>query len=184
MADKFQIGTAIIGNLLADLSDEFADSPDGEVAGIIKNGRLQDDPEAAVISITVHVGDPQNPDKWMDNIFASRDEALDRSQFEAYTWEVGGRSSIWWRRGAVLWEFFGTKTGDSQSEAQRKAGVIEGRIQRAIDHSIRVPGCIDDFNELAINIMSRSSQKFEGGGPPNEYIWRGKILWQALTGRS
>src|SRR5437899_2377571 len=105
MAELKQIGTVIIENMVLDLSDEFADTPDGEVAGIIKDGRLQADPEALVINLTVHVGDPQAPEAWTDTIFARRDDALDRSQFEAYTWQVGGTETMWWRRGAVLWEF-------------------------------------------------------------------------------
>jgi len=179
-----QIGTVIINNVILDLSAEFANAPPNEVAGVIKEGRLQSDPELAHISLTVHVSDPDNPDKWQDSVFADRDNALDRSQFEAYTWEVGSRGSLWWRRGSVQWEFFGTKTGDLQPEAQRKAGVIEGRIQRAIDHGVHVIGAVDDFGELVINIMTTLTRKTEGGGPPNQYIWRGTVLFQAFTARS
>jgi hypothetical protein len=91
---------------------------------------------------------------------------------------------MWWRRGSVKWEFFGTVTGENRVEAERIAGVIQGRIERAIDNSQRIPGCADDFNNRTILIQAVVSSATEGGGPPNQFIWRGKVLWQALVSRS
>ena len=178
-----QITDVIIDNLILDLTDEFEDVPDDEIAGVIRGGRLQDNPEKARISLTVHVGDPDKPSNWYDVFFARRDRVLDTHYFEAHASEIGG-GQTWWRRGAVKWEFFGTRSKESRTEARRIAGTIRARIERAINTSVRVPACSDDFDETAVLIMATESSAVEGGGPPNQFIWRGKVLWQALTSKS
>jgi hypothetical protein len=178
-----QITDLIIDALVLDLGDAFDDVPDEEIAGVIRGGRLQDNPEKARISLTLHVGDPDSPNAWRDIFFARRDRVLDTDYFSAHAAEVGG-GKTWWRRGAVKWEFFGTRTKEGREAARRVAGAIRARIERAIDTSARVTACIDDFGEMAVLIMSTESFATEGGGPPNQFIWRGKVLWQALTAKS
>jgi hypothetical protein len=46
-----------------------------------------------------------------------------------------------------------------------------------------VSDLVDDFGERASMIAVYASTFFEGGGPPDQYIWRGSILWQCLTER-
>jgi len=180
-APTYQIEDVIVNKLVLDLEEAFAEVLPEEKPGIIRAGRLQDDPEDARITVLVHVGDPDD-DNWLSASTATRDKDLDRNSFKVAAFEVGG-GQTWWRRGTVEMQFFGTQSKESRDDARRIAAITLGRIKTALESTKRVPGSTDEFSEAALILLVVKTTLSEGGGPPDAFIWRGKVWWQVLTGR-
>jgi hypothetical protein len=94
---------------------------------------------------------------------------------------VGG-GHFWWRKGRVSISCYFLTQKFDQDTAGLHAHTIMGRV---VHYTERTPvaNLVDDFGERALAIYVYASNFFEGGGPPDQYIWRGEVLWQALTSR-
>jgi len=180
MSDQ-HISDLIVEALVLDLQDTFREAEGNEDVGIIKAGRLQDDPTKKRIAILVHIGDPEDTIGWPDSSEAYSVHPL--RAMETPPFEVGG-GSIWWRRGTVELEYFGLKTKEDRDEARRIGNLTRGRIEKTISLSTRVPGLTDALGETVMLILPVSSRIIEGGGPPASFIHRGIVRWQAQTARS
>jgi hypothetical protein len=150
---------------------------------VVKGGRLQDNPLKYDIYICVHIGDPDNPNNWLDGSVANTKDALDRREFAYPAAEVGPGGKMWWRRFTVEFGYYGIKTKTDRDESRRIADITRGRIALAIARSTRLGGLRDIFGECVVMWLETQSGLFEGGGPSNSFIWRGKSLFQALTQR-
>jgi len=176
------ISDLVVDALVLDLTDVFAplvDTP--EQLGIVKGGNFQQNPLNKRIYCCVYIGDPAD-DAWKDSNSAHSVKDLSRSQFQQETFEIGG-GSTWWRRFSVEFGFFGIKSKEGQDEARRIASITRGRVEMAIATSTRLRGLTDSLGEHVLLPVVVTSQAFEGGGPPNQYIWRGVIQFQVLTQR-
>lgn len=178
------IGDMIANAMLLDLQDAFANLPEEETPGLIKVGRLQEDPETLRLALTIELGDSDDPE-WRDTAYFVKENSLDPISFRAFSSEVGG-GELWWKRGTLRMYYFATQSKEEQDVARNIATVTFGRAKRAISLSTRINAAslTDDFGEQAIKPLVVKEQLSEGGGPPDSYIWRGKVYWQVLTGRN
>jgi len=176
------ISDLVVDNLILDLQELFATVLDvPEEIGIVKGGNFQQNPLNKRIYCCVYIGDP-NDDAWKDSNAAHAIQDLSRSQFQIEAFEIGG-GTMWWRRFAVEFGFFGIKSKEGQDEARQIANITRGRVELAIAKSKRLPGLGDSLGEHVLMVHVVTSQAFEGGGPPNQYIWRGVVQLQVLTNR-
>ena len=149
---------------------------------IVRPGLLQENPLSNKVSVTVHMGDPDDiSDSWTD-------ETADRSDpYIPYTpmFEIGGDLSgiYWWRRGCVKCELFFIKDRLTRDEARNNANIIKGKLERALmTRSSTIVGLNDSYGEVCVAFLPVKAAAREGGGP-NQLIWRVKVWWQALTAR-
>jgi len=136
---------------------------DSSKVGLIRQGPLQDDPEAVEdgISILIYVNDPSSPKQWPH----IRDELQEIAD---------GYSQYWIRRYTiqVLCQF--TRLGYTDTQAQATANEVFSRVQMSlVKLGDTLLGVADDFGEhvyAPCNGVSKISIT-KGGGPPNEYTW-------------
>lgn len=178
-----QASDMIADGMVADLITVFADVPDLELPLVIRGNKLQENPVKDRIYVLVHIGDPDEPDIWHDSSLAKRDQALDRVQFQAPAFEVGGHgTAMMYRRFTIEYGFYGTKFKESREEAQRQANLIKGRCEKALWRPTYA-GVADLFGEIPL--MAFVVQDIiDAGGGKNSFIWRGKIHVMVLTNRA
>jgi len=182
MSGGEHISDLIVDALVLDLTDLFATVVDApEQMGIVKGGNFQSNPLKKRLYCVVHVGDPAD-NLWKDSLVARPGRNLDKSMFAVEDFEIGG-GTTWWRRFSVEFGFFGIKTKEKQDEAPRIANITRGRVEMAIARSTRLPSLTDTLGEKCLLVMVITSEAREGGGPPDDYIWRGNVQLQALTNR-
>lgn len=152
----------------------ITDVPEDDIsrAGLVRAGRLQDDPTRPRATLLVHPNDPQD-EGWRHEL-AKTDTGIEF----ATPWEVGGGHLEWLRFTANL-ELFYMKS-ISRVAAQESASTLLTRARAAL-WSMAMPQGVSDFGESAIKLVVCSSYIREGGGPP-DYIWRGDIHFQVLIG--
>lgn len=179
------ISDMLVDAMVLDLTD-LANTigTDDEQWGIVKGGRLQDNPTKYDVYICVHIGDPEDPNNWMDSTVANTRDALDRRDFRFPAQEVGGGGQMWWRRFTVEFGYYGMKIQSNRDESRRIADITRGRISRCLNHSTNLTGITDLFGECSLQYVEVASGLFEGGGPPKNFIWRGRIRSQVLTART
>ena len=147
-------------------------------ASLVKKGLLQVNKIEKRIEIGVTGGDHENPD-YRDGIISLNDMPDIAQSFAAR--EVGGGQS-WYRRGVARIECYLLTDGLAEDKAFTRAYDILGRLMSSID-DIPIYDLVDDFGERGVKIYCFGNTYFESGGPPAQYIFRGKVFWQALTER-
>lgn len=140
--------------------------------------RFQGDPIDQKIYAYVTDGDPKDP-YTMDG----RIDAIDADTLglRVPAGEIGG-GHLWWRRGRVVFGCYYLADNLEQLPSADYAHIVLGRIETAIERTI-VTDLVDEFGERAHKIFLTSTAFFEGGGPDDQYLWRGEVLWQVLTQR-
>lgn len=149
-----------------------------EKASLIKKGLLQVNKVEKRIEIGVTGGDHEDP-AYQDSI-TSMQRLPDIAQFFAAR-EVGG-GQMWWRRGVCRIECFLLTDGLAEKDAFARAYNILGRLENSIE-DVYIADIVDDYDERGVKIYCYGNTFFESGGPPTQYIFRGKVFWQALTER-
>lgn len=147
-------------------------------ASLVKKGLLQVNKVEKRIEIGVTGGDHEDPD-YQDSI-TSLQRLPDIAQMFAAR-EVGG-GQMWWRRGVCRLECFLLTDGLQESLAFARAYDILGRLESTIEN-VYIADLVDDYGERGVKIYCYGNTFFESGGPPTQYIFRGKVFWQALTER-
>jgi hypothetical protein len=95
--------------------------------------------------------------------------------------EIGG-GHLWWRRGRIELGVYFVRERLEQIVAGDYAHKVLGRAMYWLERA-DVSDLVDEFGEQALWIYVYASSFFEGGGPTNQYYWRGEILYQVLTER-
>lgn len=179
-----QIGHLLILRLRDELQTAMitnVSSSDKSRAQLVQAYRFQDSPLDNYIYLTVTGGDPNNPDL-ADARVSSNREVVDNLGMNLPAGEIGG-GHYWWRRGRVIIGcYFVLNPKYTQVDAGLHAHVVLGRAMDTVDRT-NVADLVDSYGEQAYFIASYANTYYEGGGPPNQYIWRGEIRWQALTRR-
>jgi len=176
-----QIVNLLLQRMLPHLKDGLITNVavnDPSRAKIVKIGLLQTSKVQNVTSIGIIGGDHENP-AWRDGIVSIEDMENVAQDFPAR--EVGG-GQLWWRRGTAVIECFHITTLLSEEEAFEASYATLGRLMSLIE-STPLSGLRDDFDESAIKIYCPSNTFFQSGGPPNQYIFRGKVFWMMMTER-
>jgi len=147
-------------------------------ASIVKIGRFQDDPTRYPISIAISPGDPEDP-AYKDGIVTL--DAMQNIGFEIYPREIGG-GEYWWRRGVLQVQCHFVLSRYPEETALEYAYQVMGRILDSLA-STYLADLTDEWGEHAVIPFIFANTFFESGGPPADYIWRGKVLWSTLTYR-
>lgn len=95
--------------------------------------------------------------------------------------EVGG-GHAWYRRGIIGVGCYFTMARYSEMDAANYAWTFLGRVLYQTER-VTVADLKDEFGESAHSVAVYASNFVEGGGPDDQYIWRGSVYWQALTFR-
>jgi hypothetical protein len=155
---------------------------DAMYPNVVRPGLLQENPVANMVSITVHLGDPDESSlPWVD-------ETADRNDpYIPFTpmFEIGGDTAgmYWWRRGVVKGDLYWLKNKLDRDVAREYSNVIRGKIEKTLmTRSSSLLGLTDEQNERVIAFVPAKSSARESGGP-SQHIWRVKVWWQALTAR-
>lgn len=180
MAAETMIVNLILDALVDHLTTKMITEPElDKRLHIVKKGLLQQNKVQYNLAIGVMGGDHEDPNykdgivTWLDG----NDIAM-----EVPAREIGG-GQMWWRRGTIRVEcFFVASEKQTEDTAHELAYEILGRLLANIE-TCPLVGLEDDFGEQAIKIFCYGNTFFESGGPPNQYIFRGKVFWQALTER-
>lgn len=136
-------------------------------AGLVRPGKLQDDPTDAGTNILIHRGN----ETWMDEL------NVNNPAIDAPTYEIGG-TEWWWRRFIIQKNLFFDNENE-RSIARNKANVIDARLQQAL-RRMEIPDEEDDFGEVALFLQVCKSYLREGGGE-GTFIWNGETYVEFLT---
>jgi len=166
----------VVAHLTVKLIDEITDV--NEKASVVEIGRFQDDPTKQNIHIAVQGGHVDKPE-FMDGIVTL--EEFHRIGVWVPAYEVGG-GQLWWRRFTANIGCFYIGKGLTEAVARVAAHNVFGRLQAHIDDVV-VSDLSDSFGESAYKTFAYASEFHQGGGPPKEYIWRGRVSFQTLTTR-
>jgi len=162
---------------------------------LIKLGRLQDDPTALAASQAIpsvgcyiHYNDPSDTgDGWKDGIASAVESSMTNAGFGIpAVYEVGG-GSMWWRRFWLEWEAFYIDADLTQLDSSRLSAALKHMLECCLSSysSVNPHGwkCVmqDPFVETSIRSAVVKSHLWEGGGPEDDYIWRGAVWYQVMT---
>jgi len=171
----------VLDRLLVEITKKMqTDIPvnDSTRAVVVKKGLLQQAKVQNNVAIGIIGGDHEDP-SYRDGI-VTLETMQDISQnFPAR--EIGG-GQLWWRRGVAMIECFYIQQQFTESVAHDQAYAVLGRLLSVIEQ-IPMHPLVDDYGERAIKIYCHSNTFFESGGPPNQYIFRGKVFWSVMTER-
>lgn len=149
--------------LLTDVSDDTK-------AGLVRAGKLQEDPTVRRIILLMRPGGQAYP-----HVLSTLNNGL---QTPAYL--IGG--GAYWRRRFILeveCYFAGEVFRDV---ARTNAQVVLSRAHAALT-SLPLPSSVDSFGEHAIQLQVEKAFMQEGGGPGN-FIHKGEIWFEVLTERA
>lgn len=139
-------------------------------AGLVKVGKLQDDPTVAITNIMIHTATKERPHQLNANMPNTGVYAPN------YTTPEGV-----FRRRMFSCELQFYFDGEfDRDEARRKANAILSRLEYALGD---MPlGFHDDFGEVAFMLQTQTSYIEEGGGD-GTYIWKGCVDFDVYTDR-
>lgn len=142
---------------------------DPAIAGAVKLGPLQGNPEPdlARVSITIHENDPDDRERWHDRIVMV---------------EIGNVVTYARRftvKARCLLEF----TRESLDQARSIASTVKNRAETAILSERWASVVADDGEYVARGALARSlrSHVRQGGGPPDSYDFRISIQFEIWT---
>jgi hypothetical protein len=144
----------------------------------IKIGRFQQDPVKSLIHVSLHPGDPEDP-AFRDGIITLEQMANISIDLD-WAREIGG-GELWWRRFSAVLGCYWVQDRLDEITAMDNSYIVYGRLCQAIP-KINLSNMIDEFGEQPLYTFLYGTTFFEGGGK-NQYIWRGKVLWQVLTSK-
>jgi len=152
-----------VAQLQATCIDPFPDS-DPSKAGVVKLGPLQGEPEPDVarISIEVHQNDPDDLERWLDEVVEV---------------EIPN-AAIWSRKFTIKYQLLLDSTSEALIPALTLGSIIKERIERTI-FKAKYAG-VPDVVRGAIATKS-VSQLIHGGGPPDIYNITGRFQFDVLT---
>lgn len=155
----------LIQLLMTDITEE-----DGGRAGLIKVGKLQDDPTVLIKNLMLREAEKPH---------VVHEEGYNGVKTPPY--EIGGTyAGHWWYMFRVQFAMF--FTGETDRDVVRtKANLVLSRAQNAI-HRIKAPNVVDSFGSSAIRCLCTDALISEGGGP-GDFNWRGEMCveWFVYT---
>lgn len=150
-------------------------------ADVVKIGLLQIDPVKSNIQLGISGGDHDFPDE-QDGIVTLRGLPHVGMDLKNMVREVGG-GQIWMRRGVVQIKCFFINEKFDETKAHEVAYNVLGKVLELME-TTPMTGLVDDFGERFANgPYCYANTFFQSGGPPNQYIFRGKASWAVFTER-
>ena len=193
-----QVSDVIVDAIVDALKQELqinTDKTDPSYVAHIQGGKLQADPiqkgDSWGHSIEVHIGDPDTIEfTWVDELAGPDDEYIKFYSLNSGRlpiMEVGGTNfsgMFWWRRGVVRINSFFILPAYERDEARQVHNLLRRKVEQVLGGGSFVGLKDDDNREQVIFFMPVKSSAKESGGPSNQFIWRGRIWWQALVSRT
>jgi len=168
--------------MITDLKEALF-SDDIVKAGVVKYGRLQDNPQDFITSALVHECDPDDAKGWPHQLAQqSQVQGPFGDNMMRGFFELGG-SATYLRRFRVDLEIYLTQQDLQREEAKELIDLVSGRAFHALRNSKRIPGLTDQWGEYAImcrhGVMKTTMVLH--GGPPTSWIGRGNLWFQVHT---
>ena len=164
---------AAIDKLVEDLSTNISDETK---AGLIRDGRLQDDPTQYGITVLAYPNDPYD-ETWIHTVAKGKEHNLLGLDVPPY--EIGG-GEMWWRRfTAQLVMFF--EPDVNRHEARMRAMVVLSRAEWSLSN-LSIGDLGDTFGERGHKVFVVRSYTRHSGGT-GTYIWKGMVNFVALTSK-
>lgn len=176
-----QIIPLIVNRLVSHLDNTLRvqiSSSDRSRAALVKPWRLQASPLQTPIYCAVQSGNLLDPKQKDARIGADEIEDL---SLVLPIGEIGG-GHYWWRRGMCSIGCFYLVNRYTEDQAAEYAHIFLGRVVNQVERC-QVADLVDEFGERAYQINAFASTFVEGGGPEDQYLWRGEVWWQVLTRR-
>lgn len=180
MVDFTLDNTSCINNCMDALIERLdlkllVQNADSAKAGLVREGRLQADPNVAKINVLVQQGGEEWPDI-LDTKAGEGGKSLDSA------YETGGgdvQSASWRRRFQVEWQMFlGNAVRD---DGRRTANLVVSRAMNALyTWNLGIAAEYDSFGEHAYDIEITKTYLDAGGGP-GAWNWRGMMYVEFLT---
>lgn len=166
---------ALVERLTFDLVQSI---PEGDPtrATLVKKGRFQDDPVKTEVYLAVSGGNPEI-ERQLDGVVTLGEHPNIGWSMPPY--EIGG-SIAWWRKGIVSVGCYYIRAKLDEATAMEYAYTVLGRTENAVE-TLDINGLVDDLGEYAYKMFLVGTSFFVSGGPPDAYIWRGKVHWMCLT---
>lgn len=158
------------------LQSEIPDD-DPTKADVVKLGLLFENKTKKNIQIGINSGDHDLPDE-LDGIASMK--KLPEIGISYPTREIGG-GQTWMRRGVVKFECFFIRERLGEEAAFQRAYEVLGRLTQAIEETPINTIPKDSFGERIVSIHCYASTCYESGGPPANYLFRGKAYWAIYT---
>lgn len=167
---------AVIDHLQTVLID---DATDDIQAGLVRAGKLQDDPTDTKITILVHPGGKDFP-----HVLNKENEG---PAMHAPVYEIGGgvpgrsfQGSAFHRRRLVIQLSLFFPREQYRLRAQLKANAVLSRTLWGL-YTLDVPYEMDDFGEQATGQFQILDNYIEESGGEGTFIWRGEIQMEFMT---
>lgn len=157
----------------------------------IRGGRLQDDPTAGIF-IVFHPNDIEESGWRSEPTLAQSNHPFGikgpRGMDPLPSFQIGGGETLWWRRFTMEIGCYFINRKYAREVAREHAHRVFGRAQyyvigMGVDPSANLLGLTDEFGETVMGLILSSTRDTEGGGPPNEFIWRERTHFDVLTAR-
>lgn len=164
-------------HLKSELQTKIASSSPTRAA-LVKPYRFQVSPLENPIYAYVVAGDESDPGIEDRRISATQVEDL--KMYVPYG-EVGG-GHYWWRRFSIGIGCFFTTQRYEEEKAADYAHTFLGRVLYQAER-VTIADLVDEYGERAQHVAVYASNYIQGGGPDDQYIWRGSVRFQVLTHR-
>ena len=167
------------------------------MAGKVNIGRYQDDPENLGVSaqhpsvlVAIHYHDPQDLGQgWKHTLVSAVETSAVNAAYRIPTpYEIGG-GEMWWRRYMIEFSIYYIDADLAQIHAARLTAGFLGALEQCINSVSRVNAngwncaITGAMGEVALRSQVIKSHAWEGGGPDDDYLWRGAVWAQVLTGK-
>lgn len=167
---------ALINLLMDSLADRLQEKLLTEVtgptkAGLVRTGKLQDDPTKFKITILIHEGGEEWPDKINQNFTPAA------GIFAGNAYEIGG-NSVWRKYVRIEFQLF-YPNQSSRDSARIKSNVVVARTRNAVHLWQPTELGKDDFGESCSSAQVVNHWIREGGGV-GDFNWRGELIVEFL----
>lgn len=169
---------SILKHLEENLKDNVADDDKTKV-DVVKKGLIVSEKTTKNIQLGIQGGDHEDP-TIQDGIISLEKHPEVAMYYPAR--EIGG-GEVWVRRGVVKIECFFVVERLSEADAFRVAYNVLGRLVHYL-RTVPVSNLVDSFGERALTMHPYASTFHQSGGPPANYIFRGKVDWMCFTGKT
>lgn len=147
---------------------------DDAKAGLVRSGRLQDDPTTQKVNVLIYPSD----EEWPDVLDTKSEE---NGMFSPGPYFMGG-GTFWRRRFKVEFQIFFINDG-ARDDARLKAQLVLGRAHNAlVNFNVAAATERDSFGEKAYGIQVVKSYLLGGGGD-GDWNHRGYLWLEYLTER-
>ena len=172
------IGKLIVDELITAITDQ-CQTPyaDATRVNLVVRGEFQDDPEDYGVIVCIHRNDPDRVERVGESSWQDEQDEVELGQVIG----VFGQGGVeHWRRRftveVIVWP------NEDQDTADDINGQVMARVRKVITMT-SMHGLSDSFGE-SITVGSSPIRKMkvnEGGGPDDEYSWRGFLYLEYKT---